>query len=42
MLWLVTLHGLEDSILGSESKDQRTQRKKEKEAKPKKKLFNFK
>ncbi len=42
MLWMVTFHGLEDSILGSNSKDERTQRKKEKKSQPKKKLFNFK
>jgi hypothetical protein len=42
MLWLVTMHGLEDSILGSNVKDEKKQRKKEKQNQPKKKLFNFK
>ena len=42
MLWMVTFHGLEDSILGSNTKDERMQRKKEKQTQPKKKLFNFK
>jgi hypothetical protein len=42
MLWLITLHGLEDSILGSEHKDEKEKRKKEKESQPKKKLFDFK
>ncbi len=31
MLWLTTLHGLEDSILGSHKKDQRNAKKEEKE-----------
>lgn len=42
MLWLVTMHGLEDSILGSNSKEEKQKRKKEKKSKPKKKIFNFK
>ncbi len=42
LLWMITFHGLEDSILGSNTKDERNQRKKEKQAQPKKKLFNFK
>lgn len=42
MLWVVTFNGLEDSILGSNSKDERDQRKKEKQTHSKKKLFKFK
>lgn len=41
MLWLVTMHGLTDSILGSDYKDEKEKRKKERKSKPKKKLFNF-
>lgn len=37
MLWLVTLNGLEDSILGSNVKDERVARKKEKKRKSKNK-----
>ena len=39
MLWLVTLNGLEDSVLGSDHKDEKKKRKKEE--KSKKKLFNL-
>ncbi|MFT4753106.1 MAG: hypothetical protein ACI85Q_000642 [Salibacteraceae bacterium] len=41
MLWLITLNGLEDSILGSDSKDERKKRKKEKRKSTTNKVFNF-
>ena len=42
MLWVVTLYGLEDSILGSDNRDQRRINKKQRKEKKKKKKKRFK